>query len=1030
MMESPSEVWIFGPFRLDPSSHSVARRVPGEPDARIALRPKAFDLLWYMVRNAGRTISQDEFLSELWPETYVQPEVLKGHVLAVRAALDDRGTAPLYIETVRGRGYRFIAEVGTRWRDVAGGDEKRSDPLLVGRDDVRAELATALNRAGAGEAQIVFLSGEAGIGKTTLAEAFTSAATTQGAMVIAGHCLPGSSETEAYYPILEMLTALSGGDFGDTLKEALARLAPAWLVQLPGLATEAAADLRHEVIVATPHRMARELCDALDALARKSPVVILLEDIHWADQATLDLLQALASRKLRSKLMVVATLRSSVTSDTDRSAGTLAHRLSLYRLAREIRLEPLSLGHVDTFLSALAMSEPPEILSALLHRRSEGNPLFMRAMLDVLLERNLVSWSDTGWRLCAGFEQLGSGAPPSLAQIIEAEIDELSPEERAVLDAASISNGPFSAPVNHVATHLDEVAFEAACESMCRRGQLIRRQDMVTLPGGRRTQSYGFRHALFREVAYDRQGALRRAGAHAEVGRRLTDIHVADLPSVAPSLARHFEQAGYWPESIHFLRISARTTMQRFAHREAATLLEQAIAFSRNLPDGDRVPAELGALEELATIDLGVFDPRAVATYERLSRLAHDHDLVDVEARGLIGMAYALSWTDSDRSLDMMRQALELSVEIQDPVQRARVRCSAQGWLSYIQGWNAADAAGVRTEMETLRDLGDPIAFHLSLVYYSLMHFSAARYGEAIDMVDTGFSFLVAHAQEAHVDLGVPLWIYRLGTAWCQMSAGRLGEALEGFSRGTLAYEANGDLGRSVTLRIYHAFLHVWLHDHQAALDLLDDTLSRVGAGGGKLSPNDARVERIVRGLAELGRGEVALALEHLTLAEVEMRDRNTLSSWYWRLALSWGLTDTHLARGDIPSASVCAERFLEQALATEERNWRALAGDACAHVALLQGDGLAAREYLRRAWEDILGYDAPLARCRLLATEARVSELLEEPDAAARHTASRTATLKGLAATLPDGHPGRHTLLAGERPSGPPGLRLLSARA
>lgn len=1016
---------------MDLRSHVLTRRVSGADERSIPLRPRAFDVLQYLVKNAGRTIPQDEFLSELWPETYVQPEVLKGHVLAVRTALGDRGAPPRYIETVRGRGYRFIANVGTHWESTASSPESdAATPQLVGRDDVRRELDAALDRACSGEAEIVFLAGDAGIGKTTLAETFAGFAAELGAMVIVGHCLPGSSETEAYYPILEILTSLGGGRWGETLKETLVRLAPAWMVQLPGFAATGAVGLRHDVIAATPHRMARELCDALDALARTGPVVIVLEDIHWADEATLDLLQALASRKLRTKLMILATLRSSVTSEANRSAGTLAHKLSLYRLACVITLKPLSLENVDAFLRSITEATPPDALSAHLHGRSEGNPLFMRAMLDALLERELVSWNEEGWQLGADFEGLERRAPPSLAQLIGAEIDTLSKEEQSILEAASVSDGPFSSFLNHVASNLDEQSFEAICEALSKRGQLIQRSDIVDMPAGRRIQTYRFRHALFREVAYDRQGALRRSRGHGMVAAHMADVHAADLPAVAPSLAHHYEQAGSWSETIHFLRMSARTTMQRFAHREAATLLEQAITLSRNLPADTRMQAELGALEELATIDLGVFDPRAAQTYERLTDLARDHGFVDVEARGLIGMAYALSWTDSDHSLEIMRLALSKSAAIQDPVQRARVRCSAHGWLSYIQGWSAVDAAGVGIEMEKLRELGDPVTFNLSLVYQSLMHFSAARYDDAIRMVGTGFSFLVAHGQEAHVDLGVPLWINRLGSAWCRMSAGRLGEALDGFSSGTAAYEANGDLGRSVTLRIYHAFLYVWLHDDQAALDMLDETLTRVRANGEKLSANDARVELIVRGLAELGSGNVVRALEHLTTADTEMQTRNTLSSWYWRLALSWGLTDAYLAAGDLKAAAARAQVFLDQACATEERNWRALAGETCARVALLLGNLLAARNYLTRAWTDVEGYDVPLARWRLHRVEARMSDLMQDPDSATRHRKFCGDVLEALAETLPGGHPGRRTLLATDRSYGPPTLRLISARS
>ncbi len=152
------EVLIFGPFRLDRASYSLTKSASGEPDREIPLRPKAFDVLRYLVEHAGQIVSQDEFLSRLWPETYVQPEVLKGHVLAVRTALGDRTSPSRYIETVRGRGYRFICEVLSA--------PSRAHPpeivgeLLVGRATALVELGRGLSRALADEMQIAFVTGE------------------------------------------------------------------------------------------------------------------------------------------------------------------------------------------------------------------------------------------------------------------------------------------------------------------------------------------------------------------------------------------------------------------------------------------------------------------------------------------------------------------------------------------------------------------------------------------------------------------------------------------------------------------------------------------------------------------------------------------------------------------------------------------------------------------------------------------------------------------------------------------------------
>jgi DNA-binding winged helix-turn-helix (wHTH) protein/tetratricopeptide (TPR) repeat protein len=1000
----------FGPFRLDSATYGLYKRVAGEPERQVTLPPKAFDILRYLVEHPGRVISQDEFLTELWPENYVQPEVLKGHVLAIRTALGDRISPYRYIETVRGRGYRFIADVLSQHAHTATGREMIAE-LLVGRAEARAELELALSRARAGGTQIVFVTGEAGIGKTALLEAFMEAASVDGAVGVTGHCLPGTGQTDAYYPVLELLSALSRGTLRDSLLALLTRLAPTWLVQLPSLVTTGLSELRREVIDATPHRMARELCDLLGALANRETVVLFLEDLHWADQATLDLLHAIASRKMSAKLMIVASLRASFPALAARAAGTLAQKLALYRLAHEIKLGPLAFDDIDAFLGGFAGAAPPKALTLHLHVRSEGNPLFMRAVLDNLLQRDLVSWGEKGWRLDPEFERLAQRAPPSLAQIIEAEIHDLAPEEQSVLESASISDGPFSPLIQCAASNMDEHTFETVCEAMHRRGQLIRRSDVIEMPDGRSTQTYAFRHSLFQEVAYDRQGAMRRARGHAAVGACLANMFAAELPAIASSLARHFVQAGLWPEAISYLRIAARTAMQRFALREAAASLEQAIALSRHLPVDERGNADLGSLEELARIYVGTLDARAEAAYARLARLARELGRVDVEARALFGFAYVISWTDAERCLEIMSQALAKAAEIADHVQRARLRCRAHGWRSWIQGWSAVDAAGLRTAIEELKELDDPLAYAASLVDYSLILFPAARYREGIEVVAKGFEVLVTNVLQGQVDLSLPLWMTRLGTPWALMSVGQFGEAIEGFASGYAAFETNGDMRRGATLRLFHAFVYERMHDHRAAINMLDETLARMLENEAALSPNETRIELIVRGLSELGLGRVEEAFVHLKAARTEMNARTTLTSWYWRLALEWGMTDAHLAAGDWAAAQRCAHQLLERAGAIEERTWRALAAEACARVALVRGNTTLARSFLARAWSDIDGYDTPMARWRLHSVQAALSEALGDLHSAARHRGFQANELAALAATLPAGHSGRDTL-------------------
>ena len=203
----------FPPFRLDTVNQCLLQG-DGVAEERMLLAPKAFDVLRYLVEHPGRLLTHDELLDALWPNTHVQPEVLKTHIFEVRTALGDDSKKPLFIETLPRRGYRFIAPVSDG--AAPGLSVASASGRLVGRDRPLAALREALQRAVKGEPQIVFVTGEPGIGKTALVDEFQR----QAALDIPnlgigrGQCIEAYGSKEAYYPMLEALGQLCRGSGG------------------------------------------------------------------------------------------------------------------------------------------------------------------------------------------------------------------------------------------------------------------------------------------------------------------------------------------------------------------------------------------------------------------------------------------------------------------------------------------------------------------------------------------------------------------------------------------------------------------------------------------------------------------------------------------------------------------------------------------------------------------------------------------------------------------------------------------------
>jgi len=432
----------FAQFRLDPANQCLWRN-----DVRIVLAPKAFSVLRYLVEHAGRLVSQEEILEKLWNGVYVQPEVLRKYILEIRRVLDDPPKNSRFIATLPKRGYQFIAPV------VEGGLAERHTSAaarskLAGRERALEELTGYLDSALRGNRQVVFITGESGIGKTTLADAFQSACEARpGLNVCRGQCMEGFGGKEAYYPVLDALGQWMRGPEAAAVTDALATQAPTWLVQFPGaVKPERREALQREILGATRDRMVREFCEAVEKLAAESPLVMILEDLQWVDGSTLDLISALGRRRGAAKVMLLATYRPVEVILSGNPLRLLKQDLLVHRLCREIPLERLTETEVEQYLAGkFPGSGLSKLLAPLIHQRSDGNPLFMVAVADQLTEKGLIREENGRWLATSRMDRLDPDVPETLRQMLEAQVEQLTPLEQRVLRAASVAGQRFSA---------------------------------------------------------------------------------------------------------------------------------------------------------------------------------------------------------------------------------------------------------------------------------------------------------------------------------------------------------------------------------------------------------------------------------------------------------------------------------------------------------------------------------------------------------------------------------------------------------
>jgi DNA-binding winged helix-turn-helix (wHTH) protein len=310
----------FDPFRLDTVNQCLWQSSDGN-ESRILLKPKAFGILRYLVDNAGRLVTQGELLDAVWPGTYVQPEVLKRHIVDIRSALGDNPRRPTYIETRPWLGYQFITTV----RDgVSGLPLNKGIQMLgklSGRDQALGDLHIHLRKALEGQRQIVLVGGAPGIGKSELVENFCRWVSTGLSIRIAAGRHSKESGLQPFEPWVEALTALfHESGTGTYAARVLESHAPTWLNQFPRIANrEPGASAPQGINADIGGKMLRELSSALEALSSTIPLLIVLEDLHRADTWALDGVLEMAKGHHFAKLIVVGTCQPHSVTHTQHS---------------------------------------------------------------------------------------------------------------------------------------------------------------------------------------------------------------------------------------------------------------------------------------------------------------------------------------------------------------------------------------------------------------------------------------------------------------------------------------------------------------------------------------------------------------------------------------------------------------------------------------------------------------------------------------------------------------------------------------
>jgi tetratricopeptide (TPR) repeat protein/class 3 adenylate cyclase len=644
---------------------------------------------------------------------------------------------------------------------VTAADHSSAPPLegtdapltpFAGRQGELGALVGSLEMTIAGEGQVISVIGEAGAGKSRLLYELRRQVDRTRIGLVEGRCQSYGARVP-YLPLIHCCRSLLRVRDDDppeeqrrqvrdgvrALDRELEGFVPVFFELLSIARDGQLPDDGH----ARPARHAvQEALAALFSLAsRRRPLLMLLEDWHWVDEASHEVVRQLADLCPSYPLMVVTTYRPDVRIDW----GSLRH----VRATHLTSLGPVSSGHI--MRSVLRAERIDESLAARLHERSSGNPFFLEEVCRKLLEEGAVRVEDGHASVAGSME--GLQLPESVQAVIRTRLDRLDRDARDLLRAASVIGLEFTAAVLAAVAGAD-LDVPVSLAALKERG-LIRQTRVIPEP------AYRFQHALTLEVAYDSLLQRQRQILHGQVGRAIESIHEHHLQDQFGLLARHFAEAEDWPKAVEYGHRFARRARQLSQFEDARAALDLTMDWTAHLPAdegrapligllfdkqqvcevlGDRAQQEAAINRLLAILEPMGDRPELIAAYARRAEMLAGADRF-AEGEQMLERALALSRRLADRSGE-------------------RDTLRSLSFLFWLQGRNDDALIAADRALALDREAGDPDRIAGDLTNRGAILRSLGRFEEAIETLeealriaapDTGAGDLSRHVETLYV---------------------------------------------------------------------------------------------------------------------------------------------------------------------------------------------------------------------------------------------------------------------------------------
>ena len=595
----------------------------------------------------------------------------------------------------------------------------------MARELERAHLRHLLDGLGLGHSGLALIAGRPGIGKTRLAEEAALEAVSRGMRAVFGHCYPRQG-SPLYVPFVEILETVERQLTVDAFREVLGiaagemtRLLPGLRQSWPGLPAP---------LELPPEQERRyffsSFAEVLDRLGRSAPLMLVLEDLQWADEASLLLLEHLARRDGVNPLLILGTYRDTEL-DPSTALGATLEELMRIHFTHRLVLTPLDIDGTAQMLQALSGQEPPASAVALIHQAGEGNPFFTEELFHHLADEGSLLDSQGRWR---SPPTAVVSVPPGVRLVIERRLQPLTTGVRQVLAAAAVIGPSFSLALTRELTEMgDDALLEALEEAV--------RAHLVVSPAGARHADFRFAHELIRQTLLEGLSAPRRQALHLRVANAIERLHQAELPVYASDIANQLLLAGSAADAgqaVRFLMLAGDRALLAVAFEDGLQLFERALEL---LPLGDSGSgADLRFRRGLALRGRGSWDAALTSFSEALDEYAR---LGDAAAVGHLCAELALQLFYARRFGECAEIVARGLAALGAAITADRVELlSVGGRLFSFAGNFERGEELIRLSIDVAEQIGDDHLLGVALFGSTVHHWACVQPTRALAMAD------------------------------------------------------------------------------------------------------------------------------------------------------------------------------------------------------------------------------------------------------------------------------------------------------